>query len=649
MADKYVLSVPVMSSVNVDREQREKTLAELKRCGADRVFVCACSLYSDLAYAEPCLNNIEENVKFFKSHGLEVGVWQLSSLFADDNEFNPQIGDSGKSRNRWRCHAGERLLSVQEFYAKRFAEMGADLIMYDDDFHFGYGATERVRGCFCENHRRLFEAKYGDRLDFDRIKEEFWKEPKNEYREAWMSLTGSTLENFANRMRAAVNEVNPRVRIGFCANGLDYWGNGTTVERLCYAFAGETRPFVRLIGAPYLDFFADYPSRLATILELERLQTEFLKNSGIEVMTEGDTFPRPRLATSAAQLEAFDMIMRADGKSSGILKYMLDYHSTADYETGYIDRHIENVDIYKFIEEHFPRKTAKGVRVYHFPNRIIDAEAQKYGDNGATLGIMPNMACMLAQLSVPTTFEGDGICGAAYGENTKFLDKEALDRGLLTDIFGARVLQDKGIDVGLRDIKGEFSVYGEEFGDGITHRTLAMNSGYYSISIDEKAKPLSYYIELNKWGFGDYNVKASKENPAAYLYENADGQRFCVLAFNLEKAMRDANSLKEGFRSYAKARQIADACRWIGRNDLPVRLVGNHPDVYLMYKEDNFGAAIGVWNLSKDKISNLRLRLDRSFSNANFFGAEGNLSDREISVNTTVYPFEFCGILLDNK
>ena len=59
MKSDYMLSIPVMSSVNTDREQREKTLAELKRCGADRVFVCATLMYSDLLYAEPYLINVE--------------------------------------------------------------------------------------------------------------------------------------------------------------------------------------------------------------------------------------------------------------------------------------------------------------------------------------------------------------------------------------------------------------------------------------------------------------------------------------------------------------------------------------------------------------------------------------------------------------
>ena len=56
----------------------------------------------------------------------------------------------------------------------------------------------------------------------------------------------------------------------------------------------------------------------------------------IELVTEGDTYPRPRLWVSSSILEGYDMILRADGYTHTILKYMLDYNSSPSYETGYV-------------------------------------------------------------------------------------------------------------------------------------------------------------------------------------------------------------------------------------------------------------------------------------------------------------------------
>ena len=66
MENKYILSVPIMYSVNKDAAQREKTLAELKRCGAKRVFVAFASIYADMTYAEPFLVTAEENGLIYK-------------------------------------------------------------------------------------------------------------------------------------------------------------------------------------------------------------------------------------------------------------------------------------------------------------------------------------------------------------------------------------------------------------------------------------------------------------------------------------------------------------------------------------------------------------------------------------------------------
>ena len=78
----------------------------------------------------------------------------------------------------------------------------------------------------------------------------------------------------------------------------------------------------------------------------------------------------------------------------------------------------------------------------------------------------------------------------------------------------------------------------------------------------------------------------SDKYPAAYLYENSKGQRFCVLAMDVKRSVGDVVSLKEGFRSYAKSKQLAQALEWVGKKELPIKLSGNHPDVYLMCKEE---------------------------------------------------------------
>ena len=62
--------------------------------------------------------------------------------------------------------------------------------------------------------------------------------------------------------------------------------------------------------------------------------------------------------------------MRADSRANGIMKYMLDYTASQDYETGYIQRHINNQSLYTKVERYFAGKTATGVRVYEEQRKI---------------------------------------------------------------------------------------------------------------------------------------------------------------------------------------------------------------------------------------------------------------------------------------
>ena len=73
--------------------------------------------------------------------------------------------------------------------------------------------------------------------------------------------------------------------------------DGATVQELAYAAAGDTNPFVRLTGAPY---WARENNTLSAVIESNRMQLGWFKDSGIEMISEGDPYPRPRSRIPAA-------------------------------------------------------------------------------------------------------------------------------------------------------------------------------------------------------------------------------------------------------------------------------------------------------------------------------------------------------------
>jgi len=637
--EHYKISVPLRNP-NLDIPNREYTMELLKRSNIERVFI-AIAPVENKELQERIFSDLKSNISFFKENGFEVGVWVLSSVVRDGTGIQPRINDAGDAAHSWRCHLDEKLLKLHEHYAASVARCGADLLMYDDDLHFGHTGSKDVPGCFCPLHEALLKEMFGPEHSLEEIRQNFWSSPRNKYKDMWYAVMAATLENFAKRVRKAANQLNPAMRIGYCVNGSNYWCNGITVEKLAGILAGDTKPFVRLIGAPYWDYFPDYPSRLASVIEFERIQAQLLKDSNVETMTEGDVFPRPRTSVPSAVLECFDLAMRAEGNTTGILKYMLDYNAPADYETGYIENHMDNQDLYLQVQKHFSEKAAVGVRVYNFPEKCTQSDI-RYRRNAKTETIMPLEGFLLSQLSIPTTYEGSGWLGAAFGENTRYLSEEALQKGIITDVVGAMVLTEQGIDVGLRNVVGASNAGIEYFGGTVTHMLSGQGQKMYEIEVDDKAEVLSHYAPRRAYYIGE--LQTMPKTPAAYLYENKDGQRFYVMALDANESIKAVKTLREGFRSYAKSRQLIRACEWITGAQLPVKCVGN-PDLYVMCKEDENTVSVGLWNLSKDKIKKPVIELAEHYREAEFISCEGEMQENTVSLST-LYPYEFCGIVL---
>ena len=70
----YTLSVPV-TNWSPDRSlDCAATLKELRRAGAERVFLCVCRSVAPEAEKRAQLAALRQNIPFFEQAGLEVGV-----------------------------------------------------------------------------------------------------------------------------------------------------------------------------------------------------------------------------------------------------------------------------------------------------------------------------------------------------------------------------------------------------------------------------------------------------------------------------------------------------------------------------------------------------------------------------------------------
>lgn len=340
----YKLSVPV-SIQTMNKKSLPIFVEEFRRAEVSRVFLCGLiPFYKKDCYIYQEPEKMEFLISYLKEQGFEVGVWEGAfghgGILTHDQQseyvdsFTRIEGVDGKVEEEAFCPLDKNLQNCYYHAIKRLAQMQPDIIMFDDDFRLN---TRRYNmGCCCELHLKQYYQEIGEEIPRSKLEEVIFTGGENRYRSAWLKVMGDSLLDFAQLMRAAVDEVDENIRLGSCTCH-DIWDfSGTDGIRLAKVFAGKTKPFLRTIGAPY------HGIRVQNAVEYTRMQAAWCQHEDIEIFTEGDVYPRPRYIVPSRLLEIFDLALLATGETDGILKYMFDYNRDVTYERGYTARHVKN-------------------------------------------------------------------------------------------------------------------------------------------------------------------------------------------------------------------------------------------------------------------------------------------------------------------
>lgn len=623
----YKISVPVMNST-VTPENREAVLTELRRFDAERVFLAMDFYTLDKNKQKSFFETLKDNCAFFKAHGLEVGSWVWAFELPEKSTYRGMRTVSGEEHPERICPTDKEFVKFSQEYIRNFARCGVDIIMFDDDFTYNF-LTYTTPGCLCDNHIKIINGITGENKTREELASLIMSGGKNKYRDAYLKANGDAFRKFAKAIRAAVDEINPSIRVGKCSCMASWDIDGTTPDEIARILAGSTKPFYRFIGAPYWAVRTSFGVSLQDAVELERMESSWKTDDDIEVFAEGDAYPRPRYNCPASYLEGFDTAIRASGCADGILKYGIDYNSEPYYEQGYARFHEKNREIYKNIDEMFSGKTHTGVRVYESMKKIADMEMDTAVNNGADIEYMfqSKAARALAHNSIPSTYEGDGVCGIVFDENARALPLSALKNGLILDIAAAEILMSRGIDVGINKIGSKC--------DGQLERNLETGNKIYHYLM-----PISVFNnEFNK------NIKIlsvlETENgdiPLSYFYENADGSKFLVFNANSrpngEGRRKNTRFGPESvFRNYERSRQIAGFAKLCSGNALPAYVYGS-PEMYIQCKESDGKLAVGLWNFFADEAFDFTVELSKSYSNIKFLNCEGALDGNKVKIKS---------------
>lgn len=624
----YKIAVPLTLGSSIIKRDRERVHADLSAMGVTRVFISDGQLRVDPEKRKRSMQQLRDNVRYFKALGYEVGIWNWT-LWAEDKLPYAEVESlEGKKNPLFYCPLDPGFRAYAADYVAEIATLAPDMIQYDDDFrftHFGNGVN-----CFCEHHMREISRILGEEVDRETLQREIFKDGKNRYRDAWLESKANALRLFADQMRAAVDRVNPEIRLSYCSCISNWGAEGVSAVELAKRFAGKTKPFMRLSGAPYWAVKQNWGNRLQNVIEFNRSEIAECRGSGVEIFSEGDVYPRPRYKVPAAYLEGMDLALRFDGGTDGMLKYTHDYTSRITYERGYLERHIANAELYRIIEEEFSGGVAQGVRVYDRRNKILDKTFCGEDASMVMDHITFNAAARaLSDGALPTTYEGEGICGIAFGEDVLDVPRNVYKNGLILDLTAAEILKSRGVDVGLLSVNKASASAVELLTANFEH--FLCEDECVLVGYDVKAIEVADGAQIDsEYCMG--SVDSEERMPASYFYENSEGDKFFVLLHRAYFNQEDT------YRSYARARQLRRAAERLSGKRLCAFVDGN-PDVYLLAKRREDGELlIALFNFSVDTLVAPKVELDGTYASVRSFGCDATLQDDCVCLSD-VMPF----------
>lgn len=643
----YEIYVPVISK-KMSETEKFILINQLKRINPDVVYLCYLRVVYDKELKKETIETYKENKKFLEENGFETGVWVCPTIgyggyVTDGMDCYQRIVDlNGKKVNAY-CPLDDNFCEDLAEQFKEIAKTGVKYILLEDEFTLTGGKLWVERpGCACDLHMKKLSEILKKDITREEILPYIISGEKNEYRKIYCNLMGETLLKMAEVIEKAVHSVNEDIRIGFSSNSSSYHIEGIDSFTIAKVLSGKNKPYMRITAAPY---WHNGPT-LNSVIEAARLQNIWCRERGIDAVTEGDTYPRPRNMVSSSYLEMYDMILQADGNSKGILKYMLDYVSKVDFDTGYVDRHILNKENYDEITKRFSDMKTVGLEVFEKPHSITEMDFDETFDfTGFTShGILPLLSqWFVTDNSIPTTYEKSDGAMLVFGTNVQYLSEDDLNRGLIIDIKAAKILQERGIDVGFESFKKTDKPNGEFFEkeNDITSAGIDGQEGFFEFKLKENAKILSSFCITNHiFGFVRKKDEEEKSYPACYLYENKDGQRFMVYTFSPWHVKTKTEWNRGVFNNYYRQKQIIDNYEWLSGKPLPAVCPGN-PGLYLLCKKEKSKLVVGMWNIFPDEILNPVVITDGEYKNIDTYKCDADIVNNKVKLKNSIAPYSF--------
>ena len=192
-----------------------------------------------------------------------------------------------------------------------FAKEKPAFFLVDDDFRLNNNGTDGLQ-CFCKK----CVAEMNRRSGLNETPEQWMKRIKtlpgtDPTVKIYKEFRDEVLLSFAREIRKGIDSVDPAIRCGYCSGG----GEIRFMEEVTKAFAGNTKPFLRIHNAMYME-------RDAKLMPERVYHTAMMKKYAGDIedlLDESDTCNHSRFAKSAISMHAHIVMGILNGLTGGKL------------------------------------------------------------------------------------------------------------------------------------------------------------------------------------------------------------------------------------------------------------------------------------------------------------------------------------------
>ena len=414
-----------------------------------RVKECKCSEVVISIDSEISFENMEREAKelkdilvMFEEEKINTSVWIHPTLdlvpFKEHTPLTPLKDAPVKGKC---CPLDDEYCNDVKRYVELIAKnTKTKKIVLEDDFRMQFPSHSATS--FCDKHMKLYSEIIGREVTKEEFEENLF-DKNNIYRKAWIEGLQAGLNKLAKAIREAADSVDENIELVFSTGPANCGSDGTDVLEIIDILKGKhEKATARLSGGPYWQEGFYLTRNMMSAVELERYTALKYSQHGVIGRAEGDVFPRPRHIVPSSHLETFHTALIFDGSAGEILKYMLDYTATPNYEKGYTDAHIRNLKLYDKIEEMIKDTALTGF------NPVEDFKLHRYSEK---MLVAPEMevfeSCVrnfCTDNALPTAHEMGGV-NIIFGDRAKELNLKLLENGSIIDIVAAKNLSDRGI------------------------------------------------------------------------------------------------------------------------------------------------------------------------------------------------------------